>query len=62
MRGRSSLELGQLQIVARRVDHGFKELRDDLLRVGEARPVELHEARVAADVGDQQESGLDGHG
>jgi hypothetical protein len=48
-------------VLVGRVDHGFEQLRDDLLRVREARAVEFHEPRVAADVGDQQEGGLDGH-
>ena len=35
--GRVALELRQLEVRLRRVDHGLEQLRDDLLRVGEAR-------------------------
>ena len=45
-----------------RVDHRFEQLRDDVLRVHQAREMELHEARVAADVGDHEQRGLNGHG
>ena len=55
-----ALELRELQVRLRRVDHRLEQLRDDVLRVREARLMEFHEARVAGDVGDQQESRLDG--
>ncbi len=56
-----AFELRELQVRLRRVDHRLEQLRDDVLRVREARAMELHEARVAGDVGDQQEGRLDGH-
>ncbi len=59
---RVALELGEPQRGCRRVDHDLEQPRDDLLRVRETRMVELHEPRVAGDVGDQQQRGLDRHG
>ena len=43
------------------LDHGLEQPSGDLLGVREAHPVQPHEARVPADVGDQEERLLYGH-
>lgn len=58
---RVPLELGQLQRL-RSVEHRLEPRGDRLLRVREGEPVLLHEPGVAADVGDEQQGALDGHG
>src|SRR5204863_10112467 len=55
-----ALESRELEIGSR-VDDRVEQSRRVLLRVGEARAVQVHEARVAADVGDHEQR-VDGAG
>ncbi len=54
---RVALDLDELE-PWRGVDHRLEQLRGVLLRVREAELVEAHEARVAADVADQEKGAL----
>jgi hypothetical protein len=59
---RVPFELGELEAGLSGVDHRFQQARDDILRVHEAHLVHLEKARVAGDVGDQEQGGGRGHG
>ena len=47
-----AFELRERETGMRSVDNRLEQLRDYVLCVREARPMEFHEARVAGDVGD----------